>query len=68
MNYKNEALRTLQDLAKECPTYSLGDLLYACFQKSATKNNQSLNFLRQISDEDLYTDVEKAIKREQDEQ
>jgi hypothetical protein len=64
MNYKNEAIRALQTLPKD---YSLGDVLFASFQKRAVENGQSLNFLRTISDEDLYTDVEKAIKKEIDE-
>jgi hypothetical protein len=60
MNYKNEALRVMQEIANEHPNYTLGDVLFSCFQKVAVKNNQSLNFLREVEDEDLYTLVEKA--------
>jgi succinate dehydrogenase flavin-adding protein (antitoxin of CptAB toxin-antitoxin module) len=60
MNYKNEALRVMQEIANEHPDYTLGDVLYSCFQKVAVKNKQSLNFLREVEDEDLYTLVEKA--------
>lgn len=65
MNYKNEALRTIQQLGNEHPDYSLGDLLFACFQKDAVKNGKSIDFLRSIIDEDLYTSVEKAFKKEE---
>ena len=58
MNYKNEALRTLQVFPNE---YTLGDVLFSSFQKEAIKNGQTLSFLRNISDEDAFTLVEKAI-------
>ena len=67
MNFRNEAIRTIQELAKQHMDYTLGDILFACFQKTAVKNGQTLNFLRSISDEDLYTEVEKTLKREENE-
>ena len=67
MNFKNEALRTMQELGKQHPDYSLGDILFACFQPAANKKNNSLNFLRDFSDEDLYTLTEKSLKREENE-
>ena len=61
MNFRNEALRTMQEIANRHPKYTLGDVVFACFQKLAVKNDTSLSFLREISDEDLYTQVEKAV-------
>lgn len=60
MNYKNEALRVMQEIANEQPNYTLGDVIFSCFQKVAVNNKQSLNFIREVEDEDLYTLVEKA--------
>jgi hypothetical protein len=58
LNYKNEALRTLQTFPSE---YTLGDVLFSAFQKEAVKNGQTISFLRNVSDEDAYTLVEKAL-------
>ena len=60
MNYKNETLRTLQTFPTD---YSLGDIIYEAWQKEAVKHGQSLSFLRDISDEDMYTRVEKVAQR-----
>jgi len=57
--YKNETLRTLQTFPTD---YSLGDVLYSALQKEAVKNGQSLSFLRNISDEDIYTRVEQVLQ------
>lgn len=59
MNYKNETLRTLQTFPVD---YSLGDVLYGALQKEAVKNGQSLSFLLEISDEDIYTRVEQVLQ------
>ena len=59
MNYKNETLRTLQTFPAD---YSLGDVIYEAWQKEAVKHGQSLSFLRSISDEDMYTRVEKVAQ------
>lgn len=59
MNYKNETLRTLQTFPAE---YSLGDVLFSALQKEAIKHGQSLSFLRDISDEDIYTRVEQILQ------
>lgn len=61
MRYRNEALRLLQTMPSD---YSLGDVLYAVFQKEATKNKVSLSFLRELKDEDIYTKVEQVLKAE----
>ena len=61
MRYRNETLRALQLLPED---YTLGDVIYAAFQKEAVKNGQSLNFLRRITDEDLYNRVEQVVREE----
>lgn len=58
MNYTQETLRTMQEIAKQNPELTFGDLQQTCFQSLAVKNKQSLNFFRNIKDEDIYTIVE----------
>jgi len=64
MNYKQEALRAIQVLGQKNPELGLGDLLFTCFQKTATEKNKSLNFLRDIPDEDLYSSVESLLNKD----
>jgi len=65
MNYRNEALRQLQELARQHTDYSAGDILFTALQKLALQKGVSLSFLREISDEDFYTQIEKTIKKEE---
>lgn len=67
MNIKNETLRTMQELGKQHPNYSLGDIIFASFQTLATQKGESLDFLRSISDEDFYNASETVLKREENE-
>ena len=64
MNYTQESLRAMQEIARQNPELSFGDLVQTCFQGIATQNGQSLNFLRNQTDEDIYTIVEnvKVVK------
>ena len=65
MNYKNLSLRELIEFGAEHPEYTLGDLLFSVLQPVALKNKQgSLNWLRTISDEQMYTFVEHAKELE----
>jgi hypothetical protein len=57
MNYRNETFREMENFSKD---YTVGDVLFAAFQKEAVKHGISLDFLRRISDEDAYTLVENA--------
>ena len=53
----------------ENPEYTLTDLLYSVLQPIAiTNNKQSLNWLRSISDEQMFTFVEKAREIEMETQ
>lgn len=61
MNLTQEALRVMQKIGQINQDLSVGDILFDCFQKEATENGQSLNFLRKISVEDIYTKVEKTL-------
>ncbi len=44
--------------------YNLGDVLFSVFQTEAVQNGISLDFLRRMDDEDVYTRVEQALKIE----
>jgi hypothetical protein len=61
MRYRNEALRAMQLMPSN---YNLGDVLFAVFQTEAVQNGISLDFLRRMDDEDVYTRVEQALKIE----
>jgi hypothetical protein len=61
MRYRNEALRAMQ---LKPSNYNLGDVLFAVFQTEAVHNGISLDFLRRMDDEDVYTRVEQALKIE----
>lgn len=64
MNYTQETLRAMQEIARQNPDLTFGDLVQTCFQSLAIRNGQSLNFLRNQTDEDIYTIVEnvKVVK------
>lgn len=69
MNYKNETLRQIMAFGAENPEYTLTDLLYSVLQPVAIANNKpSLNWLRNISDEQMFTFVEKAREIEMETQ
>jgi hypothetical protein len=61
MRYRNEALRAMQLMPSN---YNLGDVLFSVFQTEAVQNGISLDFLRRMDDEDVYTRVEQALKIE----
>jgi hypothetical protein len=66
MNYKAIALNTLNEYAEKNPEYSLGQLLYSFIRKPISGITK-LNELNTISDEDMYTIIEKAKDEENDE-
>lgn len=68
MNYKNITLRELLEFGAECPDYSVGDLIYSIFQPVAIANNKcSLGWIREISDEQMFTFVDRAKELEKEE-
>lgn len=69
MNYKNITLRELKEFGDEQSNYSLADLWYSILQPVAVANNKpSLNWLRDISDEQMFTFVERARELEKEDQ
>lgn len=64
MNYKNNAIREIQDFTKEFPTYSLGESLYAVIRLTGAKN---ISDLLVLSDEEIFSAVEKAKIQEKEE-
>lgn len=63
MNYKNNALRDLQNFAKEFPQYSLGELLYSILRLTGAK---TVSDLITLSDEDIFSAIEKTIVDEKE--
>ena len=63
MNYKNNALRDLQNFAKEFPEYSLGELLYSVLRLTGAKK---ISDLVTLSDEDIFSAIEKTIVDEKE--
>ena len=65
MNYKNSALAEIESLANEFEDYTLGKVLLAIMRRKPEGVTTS-EWLFNITDEDLYTEVEKtkAIEKE----
>lgn len=63
MNYKNNAIRELQDFSKEFPNYTLGELLYSILRLT---NITKVSDLLTVSDEDLFSAIEKTKQEEKE--
>ncbi len=63
MNYKNNGLRELQELSKQYPDYTLGEVLYASLKLTGAKKIQDL---LEKTDEEIFTAINKAIEVEHD--
>ena len=65
MNYKNEAFRDLTKRANQFPDYTLAEIIFSTLQKVATDNGQSMSWILDYADEDLYTEMssEKVTKK-----
>lgn len=57
MNYKNEAFRDLTKRANQFPDYTLAEIIFSTLQKVATDNGQSMSWILDYADEDLYTEM-----------
>jgi len=66
MNYKAIALNTLKEYIEKNPEYSLGQILYS-FLRKPISGIEKFNELNTISDEDMYTIIERAMYEEVDE-
>lgn len=65
MNFKKIAIRTISEFVDEMPEMSLGDILYS-IMRSPNSGIKDLKDLRSMSDEEIYTIVEKAKKFERE--
>lgn len=63
MNFKNNALRELQNLSKDFPEYSLGEILYSALRLTGAKK---ISDLITLSDEEIFSAVEKAKTEERE--
>ena len=59
MNYKNSAIAEIENLADKFETYSLGHILLAIIKRKPTNLSIS-EWLYTVTDEDLYTEVERV--------
>ena len=67
MNYKNISLRELIEFGNENPQYTVGDLLFSVWQPVALANGKSsLAWLRDVSDEQMFTFIDKAKELEKE--
>jgi hypothetical protein len=63
MNFKNNALRELQNLSKDFPEYSLGEILYSACRLTGAKKISDLLIL---SDEEIFSAIERAKTQEKE--
>ena len=63
MDYRSNALREIQAISKAFPEYTLGEVLYSALRLTKAK---TLNDLMKLSDEKIYTAVNKSIEVEED--
>lgn len=59
MNYRNIAIREIKDFAEQFPNYSLGEILYTVIRQSGI-DSAAIKELRNLSDEQVYTMIDKA--------
>lgn len=65
MNYKHAGIAEIETIANHFPDYSLGQIIYAILNRKP--EGISVNqWLFTISDEDLYTEIEKTKLIEQE--
>ena len=63
MNFRNNAIRELQEFAKEFPNYSLGELLYSTLRLT---NTEKITDLLTLSDEEFFSAIEKTKSQEKE--
>lgn len=59
VNYKNIALREIKELSEAFPKYSLGEILYSILREEISGVSQ-IKDLKNLSDEHIYTGIDKA--------
>lgn len=64
MNYKNIALRTLGEFSEKQKDMTLGQVFYSIFRK--TNSKVEVKDLKNMSDEDIYSMIERAKQFEEE--
>ena len=65
MNYRAIAETTLQEYIEEYPHYTLGEILYS-FLREPVSGAQNIRDIKKLTEEDLYTFIEKAKNQEKE--
>lgn len=65
MNYKNIAIRTLEEFANENPNMTLSQILYSVLREKNSGFDRTNDILN-IDDEQLYTIIDKAKEFEKE--
>ena len=65
MNYKPLVYQKLKEFGDLSPDFSIGELFYSILIKMGKKpDSQSLTWIRELSDDEFYTSLEKNIEDE----
>lgn len=65
MNYRKIALKTLTEFIEKNPDLTIGQILYSIVRPN-NSGAQTIGELKSISEEDMYTAIEKAKQTEED--
>lgn len=63
MNFKNNALRELQNFTKEFPDYTMGEVLYSFLRLTGAKK---ISDILELSDEEIFSSIEQATYQEKE--
>lgn len=64
LNYRNIALRELKEFVDRNSDYTLGEILYSIV-RFQVKEGDSIGKLRDLTDEEVYTIIDKAKETEE---
>ena len=63
MNFKNNAVRELQEFSKEFQDYTLGELLYSALRLTGAKK---ISDILELSDEEIFSAIERTKQEEKE--
>lgn len=63
MNFKNNAVRELQEFSKEFPDYTLGELLYSTLRLTGAKK---ISDILELTDEEIFSAIERTKQEEKE--
>jgi hypothetical protein len=63
MNFKNNAVRELQEFSKEFPDYTLGELLYSALRLTGAKK---ISDILELTDEEIFSAIERTKQEEKE--